>query len=78
MRVQTLLFYAVDGHLEVCAADAAFIHGLGFICHAGNPEGIQSLEHIIGLGMKFQERCGKHVAGSSHIAFKIKCFHRPS
>ena len=67
---------AADCHIHVCAADAAFCHGLG------SEHDIVSSEKSVHLSKKifafvtyFIEGAHDHVTRGTHITFQIKCFH---
>lgn len=53
--VEALFLFSVYSHLQMAAPDAAFIHGFRSICDAGDPKHIEFLQHLFGIGMKFEE-----------------------
>lgn len=69
--VEALFLPAVDSHLEMAAANAAFIHGFQGICYTRNTKRIQFLQHMFRLRVKFQKGGRKHIACRAHIAFQI-------
>ena len=70
-----VLFFAVDGDGEMCAANSAFFGRLEGISDRGNSERIKPFGEALRFGQKLHQRRREHIPRRTHRTFKIKRFH---
>ena len=73
-----LLQGAVNENGHVGAVDAALGLGGLFQPDPGQADLVKPVQPLLGIWQQFQQRSQQHVAGTTHVAFQIKCFHRPN
>ena len=73
--VVAVLLLAVYRHRHMGAQDAALGRLLHDIGHAGDSQGIELLQRLLGIGHQLQQRAHEHIPCCAHFAFEIQCFH---
>ena len=73
--VMAVLLLAVCRHRHMGAQDAALGRLLHDIGHAGDSQGIELLQRLLGIGHQLQQRAHEHIPCCAHFAFEIQCFH---
>jgi hypothetical protein len=76
MMVVAFFLFAVDGHADVIALDAALHGRFHPHPHAGNSQRVQFIDKFCGIVQQGSQCAQKHVAGCAHAALKIQTFHR--
>ena len=71
MVVGGVFFFAVHGHLQMGAGDAAFHGGFPRKIHAGNGERVELGDKCVRIWQEFEQGGGEHVAGSAHAAVEV-------
>ena len=71
MVVVGAFFFAVYGHLQMGAGDAAFHGGFTGKFHVGNGESVELGDKCVRIWQEFEQGGGEHIASSAHAAVEV-------
>ena len=69
---------SIDPHMHLCSCDSVFLYSLPLIAYMRNACVIEFFHKCIRMIHCIHKCTKKHITGTSHTAFNIKCFHETS